>query len=27
VDIRGKRVPSRIVKPPFARHGKARIDL
>jgi len=27
VDIRGKRVPARIVKPPFARNGKARIDL
>jgi aminomethyltransferase len=27
VDIRGKRVPARIVKPPFARNGKARIEL
>jgi len=26
VDIRGKRVPARIVKPPFARNGKARIE-
>jgi aminomethyltransferase len=27
VDIRGKRVPARIVKPPFARNGKVRIEL
>ena len=27
VDIRGKRVPARVVKPPFVRNGKARIDL
>jgi aminomethyltransferase len=27
VDIRGKRLPARIVKPPFARNGKARIEL
>ncbi len=26
VDMRGKRVPARIVKPPFARNGKARIE-
>ncbi len=26
VDIRGKRVPARIVRPPFARNGKARIE-
>jgi aminomethyltransferase len=25
VDIRGKRVPARVVKPPFVRHGRARI--
>jgi aminomethyltransferase len=27
VDIRGRRVPARIVKPPFARNGKARIEF
>jgi aminomethyltransferase len=27
VDIRGKRIPARIVKPPFARNGKARIEF
>jgi aminomethyltransferase len=27
VDIRGKRVPARVVKPPFVRNGKARIEL
>jgi aminomethyltransferase len=27
VDIRGKRVPARVVKPPFARNGKSRIAL
>ena len=27
VDIRGRHVPARIVKPPFARNGKARIEL
>ena len=27
VDIRGKRVPARIVKPPFVRDGKVRIDI
>ena len=27
VDIRGKRVPARIVNPPFARNGKVRIEL
>ncbi len=27
VDIRGRRVPARIVKPPFARNGEARIEL
>jgi aminomethyltransferase len=26
VDIRGKRVPARIVKPPFVRNGKAQIE-
>jgi glycine cleavage system aminomethyltransferase T len=26
VDIRGKRMPARIVKPPFVRHGKAMIE-
>ena len=26
VDIRGKRIAARIVKPPFVRHGKAMID-
>ncbi|MCG5511604.1 glycine cleavage system aminomethyltransferase GcvT [Ectothiorhodospira shaposhnikovii] len=27
VDIRGKLVPAKVVKPPFVRHGKALIDL
>ncbi len=27
VDIRGKPVAARVVKPPFVRHGKARIEL
>jgi aminomethyltransferase len=27
VDIRGKRIAARIVKPPFARNGKARIEV
>jgi aminomethyltransferase len=27
VDIRGKRVPARLVRPPFVRNGKAKIDL
>ncbi|MFP4063408.1 MAG: glycine cleavage system aminomethyltransferase GcvT [Halochromatium sp.] len=27
VEIRGKAVPARVVKPPFVRHGKARIAL
>jgi aminomethyltransferase len=27
VDVRGKRIPARLVKPPFVRHGKAMIDL
>jgi len=27
VDIRGKRVPAELVKPPFVRNGKARIEL
>jgi aminomethyltransferase len=27
VEIRGKTVPARVVKPPFVRHGKARIEL
>ena len=27
VDIRGRRVPARVVKPPFVRHGKAVVDL
>ncbi|MEA3644051.1 MAG: glycine cleavage T C-terminal barrel domain-containing protein, partial [Lamprobacter sp.] len=27
VDIRGKAVPARVVKPPFVRHGKALIAL
>ena len=27
VDIRGRSVPARLVKPPFVRHGKAVIDL
>ncbi len=27
VDIRGRRVPARVVKPPFVRNGKAVIDL
>lgn len=27
VDIRGKAVPARIVKPPFVRHGEAQIQL
>ncbi|MGH8242701.1 MAG: glycine cleavage system aminomethyltransferase GcvT [Steroidobacteraceae bacterium] len=26
VDIRGKRVPARIVKPPFVRHGKVMVE-
>jgi len=25
VDIRGKRLPARVVKPPFVRHGRALI--
>ncbi|HEB96453.1 MAG TPA: glycine cleavage system aminomethyltransferase GcvT [Sedimenticola thiotaurini] len=27
VEIRGKRVPAKVVKPPFVRHGKALINL
>jgi aminomethyltransferase len=27
VDIRGKRVPARLVKPPFVRNGKPKIDI
>jgi aminomethyltransferase len=27
VDIRGKRMPARIVKPPFVRNGKAQIEI
>jgi aminomethyltransferase len=27
VDIRGKRLPARIVKPPFVRNGKAQIEI
>jgi aminomethyltransferase len=27
VDIRGKRLPAQIVKPPFVRHGQAKIQL
>ena len=27
VDIRGKRIPARIVKPPFVRRGKAMIEI
>jgi aminomethyltransferase len=27
VDIRGKRVPARLVKPPFVRHGKVMVEL
>ena len=27
VDIRGRRVPARVVKPPFVRNGKAVVDL
>ncbi len=27
VEIRGKRLPARVVKPPFVRNGKARIEL
>jgi aminomethyltransferase len=27
VEIRGKSVPARIVRPPFVRNGAARIDL
>jgi aminomethyltransferase len=27
VDIRGRLLPARIVKPPFARHGKVMIEL
>jgi aminomethyltransferase len=27
VDIRGKRLPARIVRPPFVRNGKVRIEL
>ena len=27
VEIRGKRIPARVVKPPFVRHGKACIEL
>jgi aminomethyltransferase len=27
VDIRGKRIPARLVNPPFVRHGKPMIDL
>lgn len=27
VDIRGRRVPARVVKPPFVRHGKAVVEL
>ena len=27
VEIRGKQVPARVVKPPFVRNGKARIPL
>jgi aminomethyltransferase len=26
VEVRGKRIPARLVKPPFVRHGKAMID-
>ncbi|HHW77193.1 MAG TPA: hypothetical protein GX399_09255 [Xanthomonadaceae bacterium] len=26
VDIRGKRLPARVAKPPFVRHGRALID-
>jgi aminomethyltransferase len=26
VDIRGRQVPARVVKPPFVRHGKSCID-
>jgi aminomethyltransferase len=27
VDIRGKRVPARVVNPPFVRNGRAKIEL
>jgi aminomethyltransferase len=27
VEIRGKRSPARLVRPPFVRNGKARIEL
>ncbi len=27
VDIRGRRVPARLVKPPFVRHGKVMVEL
>jgi aminomethyltransferase len=27
VDIRGKRLPARVVKPPFVRKGKAQIEI
>jgi aminomethyltransferase len=27
VEIRGKLLPARVVKPPFVRHGKAQIEL
>ncbi|MBM4224651.1 MAG: glycine cleavage system protein T, partial [Gammaproteobacteria bacterium] len=27
VDIRGKLLPARVVKPPFVRHGRALISL
>jgi aminomethyltransferase len=27
VDIRGKRSPARLVKPPFVRNGKPKIEI
>jgi aminomethyltransferase len=27
VDIRGKRVPARVVNPPFVRNGRAKIEI
>lgn len=27
VDVRGKRLPARVVKPPFVRHGKIRVEI